>query len=254
MYLDVIELRNFYAGPCGRVAAPLITAALRRLWPDIHGHGLLGLGFASPYLDTFAEAGRRIALMPAPQGVIVWPPDGPNRAALVDEDSLPLADAAIERILVVHSLECSDSARRELREIWRVLAPGGRAVFIIPNRRGIWARTEKTPFGHGHPYSRGQLRRLLGESMFTPLRWSSALHMPPARSRPGRRLMTSLEQMGRRLWPNFAGVLLVEAEKRIYAKGARLKNIRQPRRALARDISSTVLGRDDHPRRSTKSA
>ena len=39
--------------------------------------------------------------------------------------------------------------RDQLREIWRVLAAGGRVILVVPNRAGIWARTEATPFGHG---------------------------------------------------------------------------------------------------------
>jgi alpha-ketoglutarate-dependent 2,4-dichlorophenoxyacetate dioxygenase len=51
--------------------------------------------------------------------------------------------------------------------------PEGRLLLIVPNRRGIWARLDSTPFGHGRPYSRGQLERLLGDALFTPLEWTS---------------------------------------------------------------------------------
>ena len=48
-----------------------------------------------------------------------------------------------------------------LREVWRVLAPSGRMMAIMPNRRGVWTRTDNTPFGHGRPYSRSQITQLL---------------------------------------------------------------------------------------------
>src|SRR5947207_8712583 len=53
---------------------------------------------------------------------------------------LPLGDAAVDRVLLVHALEMSRDAEALLREAWRVLAPGGRLLAVIPNRRGIWAR------------------------------------------------------------------------------------------------------------------
>ena len=50
-------------------------------------------------------------------------------------------------------------------EIWRVLSGNGRLLVIAPNRRGIWARFEHTPFGHGRPYTSSQLYRLLRDTL-----------------------------------------------------------------------------------------
>ena len=50
------------------------------------------------------EAERCLAFMPAVQGVVNWPLEEPNRTALVSEDSLPLPDACIDRVLAVHAL------------------------------------------------------------------------------------------------------------------------------------------------------
>ena len=144
--------------------------------------------------------------MPAVQGVVNWPPEGPNAAALVADDALPLPDAMIDRVLVIHSLEMSESPREQLREIWRVLAPGGRVLLVVPNRRGIWAWAEKTPFGYGRPFTRGQLTALLRDTMFSPLGWSEALAAPPIRRRPWLRTGNAWEQIGVALWGAFAGV------------------------------------------------
>src|SRR4029078_7817891 len=74
---------------------------------------------------------------------------------------------------------------------------------------------DTTPFGHGRPYSRAQLERLLGDALFTPLQWPSALFMPP-RGRPWlARWSTAFERLGARLWPGFAGVIIVEARKEL---------------------------------------
>ncbi|MFQ5533527.1 MAG: methyltransferase domain-containing protein [Sphingomonadales bacterium] len=218
MYLDVVELRNYYNSPLGRVTARLIRRKIRELWPDVRGLTVLGLGYATPFLNPIGnQAIRTIALMPARQGVVHWPRREANLASLVDETVIPLPDASVDRLVLVHSLEHSQQVRTLLREIWRVLRAGGRLGIVVPNRSGIWARLDRTPFGHGRPYSAPQLTHLLADCMFTPLRWQSALYMPPSDKRVMLRALNGLEPLGERLWRSFAGVLIVEAEKRIYA-------------------------------------
>jgi SAM-dependent methyltransferase len=217
MYLDVVDLRAFYAERLGLIARRLILERLRARWPKVAGDRLLGIGYTTPYLADFAgEAERVIAFMPAVQGVVNWPSEGPNAAALVADDALPLPDAAVDRVLAIHSLEMVENARDQLREIWRVLAPGGRVILVVPNRRGIWARVEATPFGHGRPFSRGQLTALLRDALFSPLDWSEALSMPPIAHRPFLRSGAAWERIGAVLWPGFGGVIIVEATKQLY--------------------------------------
>ena len=136
--------------------------------------------------------------------------------ALVGLEDLPLGDASVDRILAVHALEFAESPEDFLNEVWRVLAPGGRVILVVPNRRGVWARFEHTPFGSGRPWSRGQLQRLLRSAMFTPSSFSEALFFPPFRRRSLLGLTVALETFGRKAWPVFAGVVIVEAVKQLY--------------------------------------
>jgi len=217
MCLDIVDLRSFYADRLGRIACRLIAERLHKRWPSLAGESLLGIGYATPYLAELAEGAERVlAFMPAAQGVVNWPADGANAAALVADDSLPLPDSCVDRVLVIHSLEVSSHASEQLREIWRVLAPGGRVILVVPNRRGIWARVETTPFGVGRPYGRGQLTALLREAQFSPLGWCEALAVPPIRQRPLVRSGHAWERVGSLLWPGFAGVIIVEATKLLY--------------------------------------
>ena len=79
MWSDVVDLRDFYGSSLGQVAQRLIRRQLRRIWPDLAGMRVLGLGFATPFLRIFlAEAERVIAVMPASQGVLPWPAEGPG--------------------------------------------------------------------------------------------------------------------------------------------------------------------------------
>ncbi len=218
MHMDVIDLRDFYGRALGRVAQRHIAERLSRLWPNVRGLNVLGLGFATPYLSPWlGEAQRVIGLMPARQGVMRWPAEGKCLTGLADELELPLPDESMDRVLVVHGLEASEAMRGLLRQIWRVLAPGGRVIIVVPNRRGLWARRDATPFGHGQPFSRGQLTQLLRESLFSPSAWEVALFAPPFDWRPLVRSAAAWERAGHLLWPRFSGVIMVEATKQIYA-------------------------------------
>ncbi len=230
MSADVVDLRDFYATPLGRRAREAIRARLREIWPDLRGQRVAGIGYAVPYLRGFlSEAERVLALMPAAQGVLHWPPEGPNVAALVDEAALPLPDVSLDRLVVVHALEHAEQLRPLLREIWRVMAGSGRVVFVVPNRRGIWARVDSTPFGHGQPYSARQLSRLLRENLFTPTAIRPALFSLPFESRLLLSSAPAWERIGRRLFERFAGAVLVEATKTLYAPTA----VRQRGRLVA---------------------
>jgi SAM-dependent methyltransferase len=216
---DVVDLRDFYATRVGQVARRMIGRRIRAIWPDVAGMRVLGLGFATPYLRPFlAEAERVAALMPASQGALPWPPEGPCRVALADEAELPLQDFSIDRVLLVHGLEFSEQVRPLLKEVWRVLAGGGRLLAVVPNRRGIWARIDGTPFGQGHPYTPSQLARLLRDESFTPEQVTGALYVPPTGSRMMLRSAAAIEKLGERWFTTFAGVSMVEATKQIYAR------------------------------------
>jgi SAM-dependent methyltransferase len=219
MYSDVVDLRDFYETSLGQVATRVLRRRLRRIWPDVAGLRLVGLGYATPYLRPFlGEAERVAAFMPAAQGVLHWPKEGPYVTTLIDEAELPLQDASIDRILLVHGLECSEQVRPLLAECWRTLAGGGRLLVMVPNRRGIWARLDRTPFGAGHPYTPAQLSKLLRDAAFTPVHSVAALFIPPTASRMVLSAAGAWESVGERWFTTFAGVVLIEATKQIYAK------------------------------------
>jgi SAM-dependent methyltransferase len=236
MYLDVTELRDFYATLLGRIVARHVGRAILELARPRAGERVLGFGFPTPYLGSFrGRAERVLAFMPAAQGVMAWPPDAASCVALVEEDALPLPDASVDLLLLVHALEMSPQPGCLMGEARRVLAPAGRLLVVAPNRQGAWARFDVSPFGHGRPYSRGQLRALFAEAAFEPDGWTTALHMPPS----GRRAMLSaagmLEKAGRVGWPAFAGVICACAVKRT-VQGARVR----ARRVLSPNLSPAL--------------
>lgn len=214
MRTDVKHLRAFYRTPLGLLARRRLEQRVRERWPDVRGMSVAGVGYPSPLLRPFlAEADRVAALMPATQGVVRWPRAEANIALQVEELHWPFADSSFDRLVLLHALETSEELRPFLRECWRVLAPGGRLLAIVPNRAGLWALRDAIPFGHGRPYTGKQLRRLLGEHLFEPIATERALHLPPFTSRTLLRLSAPFEPLGARWFRRFGGVLMVEAEK-----------------------------------------
>jgi SAM-dependent methyltransferase len=218
MYDDATHLRDFYASPLGQLARHIVTRRIRARWSNARGMDMIGLGYASPYLRMFhGEARVTAALMPQNQGVVQWPREGPYRSALVPETGLPLRDMSVERVLIVHGLEHVEARHDYLREVWRVLMPQGRVIAVVPNRRGAWARLETTPFGHGRPYSLSQIEALLREAGLEPVGMTPCLFAPPLKARALPFAALAWERVGMALWPAFAGVMIVEAIKQVYA-------------------------------------
>jgi len=217
MSYDVVDLRDFYAQRLGTVARRFVGRGIRARWAETRGQRVLGIGYPTPYLGLFREEAERcLAFMPAVQGVVKWPSANPTLTALVDEYELPLADSSVDRVLLVHALEMSHDAPNLLREVWRVLAAGGRLLAVVPNRRGLWARIDTTPFGHGRPYSRSQITALLRETWFTPTSWGEALYLPPVSHGWFLRAAVAWERAGSTISAPFAGVHIVEATKQVY--------------------------------------
>jgi len=220
---DIVTLRQFYASPRGAAVRGLIAKSLTDLWPQAKGDVVLGIGYPAPYLERYLEGAAPVMIcMPAHQGAAYWPPSADNLAFLSHESELPLRENSINRVLLLHSVENGEQLSGMMHDIWRILTPGGRVLAVVPNRMGFWARSSRSPFGYGRPFSMMQLRDLMTAHQFTPTRSSSALFIPPTRMRILWRFANAIEMVGKFLFPFFGGVLFVEAEKQVYA------SIRQP--------------------------
>jgi SAM-dependent methyltransferase len=218
MTADAHLTAEFYGSAHGAVTARVLRERLLAMWPSAKGESVLGIGYSMPYLRLWRDQAKRcIALTPAQMGAARWPPGAPNLSCTAEEDSLPFADLSFDRILLVHGLEMAENSRRLLREVWRVLKDDGRLLIVAPNRSGIWAYRENSPFGYGLPYSTGQLGRLLAGGLFRVERRDAALWMPPTRMRLVLRSAPVFEQAGRKMMPGLAGVILTEAVKDVYA-------------------------------------
>lgn len=227
MAADAQATAEFYTSARGAVTARVLRERMSALWPNLSGASVLGIGHTAPYLRVWREQARRcIALTPAQMGAARWPSAAPSLSCSAEEDALPFPDLSFDRILLVHGLEAAESARLMLREVWRVLKDDGRVLVVAPNRAGLWAHLESTPFGHGLPYSARQLDAVLAAGLFRAERHDAALWMPPSKMRLVLRAAPLIERAGRRMAPALAGVTIVEAVKDVYAA--------MPVRAVAR--------------------
>ena len=242
--MDVVDLREFYASALGQAARRLIARRLAARWPNLRGGRLLGLGYAVPYLEALgSHAERSLCFMPARMGASRWPEAGKPKSALVDEAELPLMDGSVDFALVIHGLELAEELPGLLNEIFRVLTPQGRALFVVPNRRGLWARFDSTPFGHGRPFSRGQLARMLKEAQFSPLGWSQCLFAPPVTHSFFVRSAPAIEQLGLAVSSGFSGLLVVEVVKQVYAipPGKRVRRLVPQMKPVLRPVPALRL-------------
>ena len=237
MHLDVQDLKKFYyRSRLGRVAQSAIRDQVREIWTDTKGQTVVGFGFAVPLLRPFIGEARSVtALMPGPQGVMHWPASTDNMSVLCEETSWPVQTGHVDRLVLMHGLETCENPSTLLDECYRALGPGGRVLFVVPNRAGLWSRRDRTPFGYGRPYSLGQLEAQLKRHAFTPELHRAVLYSPPSHNRFWMKASPMIETLGSKISTRLAGgVLIVEATKQVYAprKTGMKVAIRSPLRAL----------------------
>ncbi len=218
MSLEAIRLQSWYQTPLGETAIRMVGSSMERWLALNPSDRTLGFGYPQPFLDRLRPwIGSVLGASPAEMGVACWPTGQNNRIAQVRPDALPFPDDAFERIIMTHLLEGVQSPRATLRESWRVLAPGGRLLVMVPNRGGWWARRDATPFGWGRPFSPKQLRLTLEESLFLPRQSCFALFCPPLTGKRWLGAASAWEKGGARWFAPLGGVILCEAEKVMYA-------------------------------------
>ena len=150
MSIDARDAAEFYATTLGGLTANLLRRRLAEIWPDCANLSCLGLGYTGPFLRQWREqAVRTIAVSPQNFGNAIFPAGRASLSCTAEEDSLPFPDLSFDRILMVHGLEHADNARQTLREVWRLLKDDGRLIVVVPNRQGMWAYWENSPFGYG---------------------------------------------------------------------------------------------------------
>jgi len=219
MRQNVRDLESFYTSRLGQAATNMALRRLSTVWPNLTGREILGYGYCYPFLTPYLDDAKRTVLaMPGAMGALAQRSSRGVMTCLTETTALPFEDAQFDNVLVAHGVEEAGMLPEMLRELWRVTRPEGKIIVIAANRSGLWARSERSPFGAGRPFSRSQLKSELKSAGFIPTIWSGALYIPPLKFMTGSTVLNVTESFGETVWPGFSGLVLVEAIKRLYAE------------------------------------
>jgi SAM-dependent methyltransferase len=135
-----------------------------------------------------------------------------------DVTALPFPDASFDLALAVTLLCLVPDARRAVRELARVLVPGGRLVVGELHRWSSWAVRRRlrgwsgdTLWRDAHFWSRGEIEGLLREAGLATGRVRGAIYYPPYGS--AARLLADLDPRLARISAFGAAFLVVEGVK-----------------------------------------
>ena len=211
---NIESFSKFYRTDYGCSIETTMCKVICSIWPSLAAEEVLGLGFSIPFLNMYlGRTQRLISLLPANQGVTIWPEKKRCLVASTEELLLPLDNNTFDRVLAVHSLESSENCEALLNEIWRVLRPNGRVLAIVPNRLGILSKWKNTPFQSCHKYTMNELIALLSKNNFTVLHKERQFLLPANPYSLNLRIVKTANQLGRSVTKPFAGLLIIEAKK-----------------------------------------
>ena len=225
------DIMDFYSTARGAMVAAHLGKDIQALWSNNNQNntrqsGVTRLAVGVPFALVPADSLPAV-LMPDILGGVSWPADGPVRTAVIESSLWPIAAESIDKILMVHALEYVPDPLAFLGEVSRVLTGEGRLILAVAHRRGLWARAEHSPFGHGTPYSRGQLNRLLHAAGLEPIRFKRGLALPPFADKLPTGMARHVTRFGSPVLHLLGGVLLIEAQKRRFAARPSLSTVKR---------------------------
>ncbi len=215
MLYDVGKIDAFYNSTRGQMVARLLNKELSKIWTPSNKTSNLVVGFPSIFPERSAMFP---VLMPSEIGGMPWESENAVYSALIDSTSWPLESDSVDYVLMTHALEFIIDKNGFLLEASRVLRSAGKLIMIVPHRGGLWSRAETTPFGHGTPFSKRQIFSLLKNTGLNPEKCTRSLFLPPFVDKLPRVFSNQVEIFGERLLPLLGGVLIVEANKLVYAE------------------------------------
>ncbi|MFV9875495.1 MAG: methyltransferase domain-containing protein [Rickettsiales endosymbiont of Dermacentor nuttalli] len=219
----ILRLNNFYAGDKGQKTYKCINNAISTFWHNIKNEKILGIGYTSIYIQNFLNNYLISAnpFYPYTDSNILGEYIRNNNTNIMDcaiqEDALPFSNNAINRIMLIHCIEYSSNIHQLMKEVWRILIPGGKLLIVVPNKFSILSYVETDFFKRCNSFSIGQLYNLLYEHMFVPISTSSALFGVSNLYSTLLPFHSILEHTGQKSLLPFGGLLLIESTKLMYA-------------------------------------
>ena len=240
------ELNQWRSEFLGTLLSAREAAALESWLASVFGYRLVQLGSVEwPGDDPLAASpiGHKVRLSTDPRAAS-------RHSAVTDPAQLPLASDSIDLVVLPHTLDLCADPRRLLREVERVLIPEGRLITVNFNPWSLWGlqRLLRRPFGREEVPWAGNFVGYVRLSDWLSLlgmeieRTEVMMFRPPSRSEGIMRRTEFLERLGRRFWPMFAGVYLVQAVKRVQPLTPIRPNWQRLRQLGSRMLEPTTRG------------
>jgi SAM-dependent methyltransferase len=123
------ERANFPSLVSNAIILDELSAFLERTWPSDHTRSLLDLGAGTkPYAPLYERYFSEYVSVDVPHS----PHDTSDVDVMSSAEDLPFADETFDCVLCTEVLEHCSNPRAVMREVSRVLRPGGRAFVTTP--------------------------------------------------------------------------------------------------------------------------
>ncbi len=208
------KIKDFYETELGKIVQGNIASFIKEIWPSAENHlaqhqTILGFGNAAPYLSVFNKNNLIFNLIINEH----LSTKSRGEISLDAEAKIPLAEDSIDKVIVIHCLEFQEDFENILKEIWHVLKPSGKVIFIIPNKNSLWSKLNFSPFFQGKSFSHIKIQKSISEYMFSILQIESTLHFFPNLYKIFPRILIKTDKISSKFC--LGGVILLEAEKRL---------------------------------------
>jgi SAM-dependent methyltransferase len=207
--MSIVGLDDWLASPQGRYVLAWEQDKVDAVISDIFGFNALQLGL--PQRDYLRA--NRISLRQRVD-------DGLSGDVRVDFNALPFAGNSIDLVVLPHLLEFHSDPHQLLREIERILLPGGQVVIIGFNPLSLWGAqrhwSDSPVFPwNGHYLSVLRLKDWLKLLGFEVDRGAFGCYCPPVREEKWLQRLRFMELAGDRWWGFAGGVYLLRAVKQV---------------------------------------
>lgn len=218
MYQDYSEFEKFYRSDLGKNLKYFVSSKLKK-YIYLYEKEIVGFfGYGNPYLDLIQKKNNRIFNFSSEKiGTCKNLSNEESVNILFDEEKLPIEDNFFNHILVVHYLENANNLKKNLRELWRVLAPEGKIYIILPNKKSSWNHSLKSPFSSGFGFSKNKINHMLEDNFFETQFIERLIYFPPWNLPMIQKNKFLFEKVGSYFWRFFNGVYVCVAKKRLYA-------------------------------------
>ncbi|HEY1043463.1 MAG TPA: class I SAM-dependent methyltransferase [Telluria sp.] len=222
---SIIALDGWLGTAPGAYVRAWEQACLDELTADIFGFNALQVGL--PQIDALAAnrmPHKWLAATRTSSGEqLADVPGGRQVAVALDFAELPFASHSLDLVVMPHVLEFAEEPHQVLREVERVLIPGGQLIICGFNPASLWGARQYTGRPLRSPYlpaagefiSMPRMKDWLKLLNLAPARTSYGCYAPAYRSALWLQRSRFMERAGQRWWPYFGAVYIVQAVKRV---------------------------------------